>query len=156
MQFSRLSQALRSIALYEAGKGALILLTGLGLLSLLHRDVEHFAEQLLRHLHLNPASHYPHIFLDAANHLTEPRILLLAVGAAAYSAVRFVEAYGLWRGRQWAEWFAALSGGIYIPFEIRELQVRMTVLSLGALVVNMAIVLFMLYCMIRRRTAVKP
>lgn len=156
MRPSRLSRALRSVALYEAGKGALILLTGPGLLSLLHQDVEYFAVQLLRHLHLNPASRYPHIFLDAAHQLTEPRILLLAAGAAAYSAIRFIEAYGLWQERQWAEWLAALSGGIYIPFEIHELQVRTTALGLGALTVNIAIVLFMLYCMIRRRTAVKP
>jgi uncharacterized membrane protein (DUF2068 family) len=149
----RLSNALRSIALYEAGKGALVLLTGLGLLSLLHHDVQHFAARLLLHLHLNPAARYPHIFLDAASQLTEPRMLLLATGAAAYSTVRFVEAYGLWWGRRWAEWFAALSGGIYIPFELYELQTRITLLSLGALLINMAIVVFMLYCMIQRRNS---
>ncbi|MCZ7627423.1 MAG: DUF2127 domain-containing protein [Candidatus Methylomirabilis sp.] len=41
--------------------------------------------------------------------------------AAGYASVRFVEAYGLWLERRWAEWFAAVSGGIYIPFEIYEL-----------------------------------
>lgn len=153
MQSSRLSQALRTIALYEAAKGALILVTGLGLLSLLHHDVQHIAERLLLHLHLNPAARYPHIFIDAASRLTEPRMLLLAAGAAIYSAVRFIEAYGLWRGRGWAEWFAALSGAIYIPFELYELQVRVTALSLSALLINMAIVAFMLYCMFQRRSS---
>lgn len=147
----RLSNALRSIALYEAGKGALVLVTGLGLLSLLHHDIQHIVERLLLHLHLNPAARYPHIFLDAASQLTEPRMLLLAAGAAAYSAVRFIEAYGLWRERRWAEWFAAFSGGIYIPFELYELQARITLLSLGALLINMAIVVFMFYCVLQRR-----
>ncbi len=147
----RLSRVLRSVALYEAAKGGLVLLAGLGLLSLLHHDIQHFAERLILHLHLNPAARYPHIFLDAASELTEPRMLLLAAGAAVYSAVRFIEAYGLWRERQWAEWFAALSGGIYIPFEVYELQRHATALSLSALLINMAIVAFMLYCVLRPR-----
>jgi len=59
--------------------------------------------------------------------------------------VRFIEAYGLWYARRWAEWIAALSGGIYVPFELFELYERATWPSLGALVVNSMIVAFMLY-----------
>jgi uncharacterized membrane protein (DUF2068 family) len=141
-----LSNGLRSIALFEATKGALVLFAGFGLLSLVHRDVQHFAERLLEHFHLNPAARYPHIFIEAASRLTDTRLLLIAAGAAAYALVRLIEAYGLWYARRWAEWLAALSGGIYIPFELFELYKRFTWLSLGALVVNIAIVTFALYC----------
>ena len=79
----RLSSALRSVAVLEAFKGALVLLTGLGLLSLVHRDVHDMAAQLIRHAHLNPASRYPRIFLDLAAHLDDSRMWLLALGAAA-------------------------------------------------------------------------
>jgi uncharacterized membrane protein (DUF2068 family) len=142
----RLSNGLRSIALFEATKGTLVLLAGFGLLSLLHHDVQHFAESLIEHFHLNPAARYPRIFIEAASRLTDTRLLLIAAGAAAYALVRLIEAYGLWYARRWAEWFAALSGGIYIPFELFELYKRFTWLSLGALVVNVAIVAFALYC----------
>ena len=47
----------RGIAIIEAIKGLLVLLVGFGLLSLAHRDVEQFAAELVRHAHLNPASH---------------------------------------------------------------------------------------------------
>ena len=139
----QLSSALRTIALLEAAKGALVLLAGFALLSLIHHDVQRIAERLLAHAHLNPASRYPRIFIDLANQITDARLLLIAAGAFAYSLVRFVEAYGLWYARRWAEWFAALSGGIYIPFEIFELYERVTWLSLGALVLNLAIVAVM-------------
>ena len=33
----------------------------------------------------------------------------MAGGAATYSIIRFVEAYGLWRDEDWAEWFALIS-----------------------------------------------
>lgn len=141
----RLSSALRTVALIEAAKGALVLLVGFGLLSLLHHDVQRSAERLITQAHLNPAAHYPRIFIKVANQLTDARLLLVAVGAAVYSLVRFIEAYGLWYARRWAEWLAALSGGIYIPFEILELYKGVTWLSVGALVVNSVIVVFMLY-----------
>ena len=145
----QLSSALRTVALLEAVKGALVLLVGFGLLSLIHHDVQRFAERLLAHAHLNPASRYPRIFIDLASQLTDTRLLLVAAGAAAYALVRFIEAYGLWHARRWAEWFAALSGGIYVPFEIFELYERVTWLSAGALVLNSAIVAFMLSCLLK-------
>jgi hypothetical protein len=56
------SKTLRTIALVEALKGALVLLVGLGLFSLIHHDAQQIAEQLVAHSHLNPGSRYPRIF----------------------------------------------------------------------------------------------
>lgn len=148
-QAPEVARALRAIALFEAAKGLLVLLAGFGLLSLVHHDAQQFAECLLVHAHLNPASRYPGIFVDLAKHLTESRLLLMAAGAAAYAVVRFIEAYGLWHSRRWAEWFAALSGGIYIPFEVFELYERATWINAGALVLNAAVVVVMLGSLFR-------
>jgi uncharacterized membrane protein (DUF2068 family) len=52
-------------------------------------------------------------------------------------------------GRRWAEWFAAVSGGIYIPFELYELFKGVIWLSLGALVVNIFIVGLMINALLR-------
>jgi uncharacterized membrane protein (DUF2068 family) len=139
------SQALRPVAVFEATKGALVLLVGFDLLSLAHHDIQQAAEHLLAHSHLNPASRYPHIFIDVAKQLTNTHLLLIAAGAGIYSLARFIEAYGLWRARRWAQWFAAVSGAIYVPFELFELYERVTWLSLGALALNLVIVAFMLY-----------
>ena len=145
----QLASALRTVALIEAAKGVLVLLAGCGLLSLLHHDVARIAEHLVHRAHLNPASHYPHIFIDLADRLTDSRLMLLAAGAAGYSMVRLIEAYGLWHERRWAEWFAALSGGFYIPFEIYELNKHFNWLTVVTLTVNVAVVTFMLYCVFR-------
>lgn len=144
----------RAVALFEAAKGTLVLLTGFGALSLIHHDAQRFAEQLVGHLHLNPAKHYPRIFIDTAAHLTDARLWMLAILAATYGLVRFVEAYGLWRGRRWAEWFAAVSGGIYIPFELYELFQGINWLSLGALVANVLIVGLMVNALLRNQPVV--
>src|SRR4051794_14108963 len=100
---------IRAIAGFEAFKGIVVLVAGFGLLSLLHRDLEAIAERLVRLSHLNPARHYPRIFIEAASRTSDARLKTLAALALLYSTIRFIEAYGLWRTRVWAEWFAIIS-----------------------------------------------
>ena len=133
----------RSIAIIEAAKGLLVLLVGFGLMSLVHRDVARFAVGLVRHAHLNPASRYPHIFIEAAAKMTDPRLWLLAVAAFLYAAVRLAEAYGLWFRRRWAEVFAAVTGALYLPVEIYELIERVTAVRIVVLLVNGVIVTYL-------------
>jgi uncharacterized membrane protein (DUF2068 family) len=142
----------------EALKGIIVLVTGFGLLSFLGRDNEIFAEQIVRHLQLDPAHHYPHIFIAAMARLEDSHLWMLAGVAALYATVRFVEAYGLWFERRWAEWLAALSGGIYIPLELYELFRRPTELVVGALFMNVIIVGYMAWLLSesrRRRAAME-
>ena len=129
----------------------MVLLAGFGVLALVHRDAQHVADVIVHHLHLNPAKHYPQIFLHAAARVTDARLWLLVAGAAAYCLVRFVEAYGLWRQRWWAEGFAALSGAIYIPFEIFKLVRGEGLVPAIALALNVLVVGFMVYALWSRR-----
>jgi uncharacterized membrane protein (DUF2068 family) len=135
----------RAVAVFEAAKGLLVLIAGFGLLSLVHRDAQQTAEMIVRHLHLNPARHYPRVFIQAAGHVRSSRLWLLAGGAFVYSLVRFIEAYGLWRLRPWAEWFAIASGGLYLPVEIYELVKQPTPVKAAILIGNLAIVAYLLY-----------
>lgn len=115
-------------------------MAGLGLLAVVHRNVQQVAEEIVQHLHFNPARGFPRIFLDAAASATDARLWSLALTAMAYALVRFVEAYGLWRQRVWAQWFGILSGGIYLPIEVFELTVSVTPVKIAILAVNLFIV----------------
>lgn len=150
---TRLASAIRAVAVLEAAKGALALLVGFGLLSLLDPDARRFIDSLLAHAQINPAAREPGVFLQLADRLTGDHVLMITAGIAAYAALRFTEAYGLWLQRQWAEWIAALSGAIYIPFELNHLYHRVTWLSIGILAVNAAIVAFMVYSLVQARRA---
>lgn len=134
---------LRLAAIFEATKGLLVLVVGSGLLLLVHRDVQDFAEHLIRHTHLNPAGRYPRIFLKVATEATPARLRLLALGASIYSIVRFVEAVGLWHARRWAEWLGVASGLMYLPFELRAMIRRPSLETLVALLLNLGVVLFL-------------
>lgn len=135
----------------EGLKGVLVLLAGTGLLALVHHDVHALAASLIEHAHLNPAARYPRIFLDASLQLTDSRLWQLAAGAGLYTLLRFLEAYGLYRERAWAETLAAVSGGIYIPFEVLELTRKPGLISAALLTLNLLVVGVMLAALWRRR-----
>ncbi len=150
---SQRARGVRLVAAFEAFKGLLALAAGAGVLSLLHRDVASIAEHLARHLHLNPAKHYQGVFLDALSHLNDSRLLLIAVGAAMYAAVRLVLAWGLWRGRSWAAWLAAIGAGIYVPFEVYDLGRSVTLLNLATFLANVMVVVLMINAVVSASSA---
>jgi uncharacterized membrane protein (DUF2068 family) len=139
------------VAGFEAAKGLIVLAAGLGLFHLVHRDAEEAAERLVRNLHLDVDSHYPRIFIDVAARLDDSHLRMLAAVALVYSLVRFVEGYGLWRDRRWAEWFGAISGAVYLPLELYKLTEGITWLRLTILLVNSIVVLYLTQLLVRKQ-----
>ena len=133
----------RTVAILEGTKGLVVLGAGLGLLSLIHRDVQGLADAVVQHFHLNPASRYPRIFLEAATKVTDTGLWLLAMTALLYALARFVEAYGLWYRRRWAQWFAIVTSALYLPIESYELLQGVTAVKAIFFLVNVAIILLL-------------
>ena len=145
------NNGIKAIALLEASKGIISLLVGFGLHSLAGQNLQHFAESVVAQAHLNPASHYPSIFIHAASSVSDSNIKLFAVGAFVYSIIRLVEAYGLWRGYVWIEWFALLSGAIYIPFEIYEIVSHPNTLNISVFLINLVVVWYLAHVVLNKR-----
>jgi len=136
--------ALRSVAIFEAAKGLIVLLLGLGLLRLVHRDLDDIAEQIIRFLHASPGGHLSDLFIAAARKANDKSLWAIAAAALVYALVRFAEAYGLWYEREWAEWFALLSGAMYLPWEVLSIIRHSIPLKWVVLILNLLIVLYML------------
>ena len=141
----RQRQVLKAVAAFECFKGIFVILMGLCALALVHKDVWLYAESLLALFHVSTDRRSAQMFLDFADNVTDARLWAAARLAFAYSALRFTEAYGLWRCRTWAEWVALVSGALLLPLEIRELYRGVTLLRSAVFVGNIAVVLFMLY-----------
>jgi uncharacterized membrane protein (DUF2068 family) len=141
------------VASFEFIKGIFVLLIGLSAILLVHKDAWVIAESLLALLHISTDRHSAQVFLDFADDITDARLWAAARLAFAYSALRFAEAYGLWKQRTWAEWFALGSGTLLIPLEIRELMRGITILRSAVFVGNLVIVFYMLYLLRSGRLA---
>ena len=72
-------------------------------------------------------------------------LYLAGVAIAAYALLEGVEAVGLWLGKRWAEYLTFVATIVFIPYEIYELLKSVTTLKVVALVINVAIAVYLLY-----------
>jgi uncharacterized membrane protein (DUF2068 family) len=72
-------------------------------------------------------------------------LYVLGVAIAAYAVVQGVEAIGLWLGRRWAAYLTFVETAVFVPYEIYELTKSVTTLKVLALVINLAIVAYLLF-----------
>ncbi len=146
-------KGVRTVATLEFAKGIVVIFAGLGVFRMRHKDIWGVAESFLEFLHVNPHAHFVGVFVDLVYRLSDVELWKVAVVAAVYSILRFIEAYGLWYIRPWAEWLAIASGSIYIPFEVADLMRRPDWIRLLIIAINVAIVLYMV--MLRLEAAKK-
>lgn len=121
----------------------LALLVGLGLHTLTGDTIKKSAEILASHLHLDPTNELSSIIIHTAKDLNNTRLLLISIAAIIYSLIRFIEAYGLWHRYRWTEWFALLSGSIYLPYEFFKFVTTNNLLNAAILLINLIIVIYM-------------
>jgi len=142
--------ALHAIACFEAIKGVAASAVLIGVLDLLHHDVRALAMALIGRFGLDPQAHYPSVLLHYAELLPHADVQMLVVLGLAYISLRFVEAAGLWLGKAWGEYLGALSGGIYIPFEVIHLMREPSALNLGVVLLNVLIVGYLTHVLWQR------
>ena len=149
-------QALRAIAGFEALKGAVALAAGLGLLSLLHHDLHRRALALIGHVGLDPGGRYPALLLGDLDRLQQTPVRTLLLAVAAYVSVRWIEAWGLWKDASWGEWLGAVSGALYLPFELRHLMHRPGVAAAVVVGMNLLLVAYLARQWWRQRRVERP
>jgi uncharacterized membrane protein (DUF2068 family) len=124
------------VAIFELTKGLLVLLVGLGAAAALRRSIRHWLRTLVDHI-------FPVQQLMTWLGITRGNLGWVALVALIYAGVRIAEAWGLWRGRTWAEWLALIGAALYVPFELYELIANRTMTPFVLLVLNLALVAFM-------------
>jgi uncharacterized membrane protein (DUF2068 family) len=72
-------------------------------------------------------------------------LYLAGTAIAAYALLEGVEAIGLWFSKRWAEYLTFVATIVFIPYEIDELVKGITALKVVALVINLAIAVYLLY-----------
>jgi uncharacterized membrane protein (DUF2068 family) len=140
-------RALQAIAIFEATKGLAVLAGLIGLMDLLHSDVQAAVLALIGRFGLDPDAPYPSMLLHYAALLPDADLAQLVMLASAYITLRFVEATGLWFAQVWAEYLGALSGGIYIPFEVSHFVNEPDWVNAGIVLINLVIVGYLVYAL---------
>src|SRR6266702_131820 len=72
-------------------------------------------------------------------------LYLAGAAIAAYGLLEGIEAIGLWFARRWAEYLTFVATIVFVPYEIHELIKSVTALKVLALIINLAVAVYLLY-----------
>jgi uncharacterized membrane protein (DUF2068 family) len=128
----------------ERGLRAIVLI-GAGIVLLTHPHTDWASEltRLARHVGLDPHSNWIRRLIARVHRLPSRENVLLGVIGVGYGILEGAESYGLWRRRRWGEWLTVVATSLLIVPEVWELTKSTTALKVGALVVNLAIVAYL-------------
>lgn len=83
--------------------------------------------------------------LDDLLSLQSGTLRLVGVAAGLYALIEGAEAVGLWMQRRWAEYLTLVATTLFLPLEVYELSRSVSPFKAFALIVNLAIVAYLLY-----------
>src|SRR6266481_2231769 len=137
-------RGLRLIAAFKLLKGLALLALGIGALKLLHKDVEAIVVHWINVFQVDPHSHYMTLLLAKLSRLDDRRLKELSAGTFIYSAIFLTEGVGLALGKRWAEYLTIISTASLLPLEGYELAKHASIGKGLALVVNLAVVVYLI------------
>ena len=137
--------ALLAIAIFKFIKGAVILALACGALSLLHKDVASEVEHWLDQLPIDPDNRVIGALLSKLQLVHTKELKELSALGAGYAGLFLTEGTGLLFRQRWAEWLTIIATGSFMPLELYELVKEFTAVRLLLLLVNGAVVLFLVY-----------
>lgn len=141
--------ALRYIAAYKFLKALGLLLVAIVAFGFVHTPWLEGAATWIEELPIRTGHGVIVHWLDMLLDLSPRRFIVIGVGACVYACLFLTEGIGLWLGKRWAEYLTVFATASLIPFEVWELARHVTWLKIFAIVLNVAIVIY-LWRIVRR------
>lgn len=134
-----------AIGVFKLLKGLLLLATGIGAMSLLHKDVASTVEHWLDLLRVDPDNEWIHRLISRLFSVSPKQLKEISAGTFVYAGLLLTEGTGLLLRKTWAEYFTVITTAGLIPLELYELAKRFTPVRVAVLAVNVAIVVYLVW-----------
>jgi len=138
-------RGLRVIAAFKLLKACALIALGVGALKLLHKDVAAIAEHWINVFQVDPRNHFIDLLLTKLANVDDRRLKELSIGTFIYAGIFLVEGVGLALQKRWAEYFTIITTSSLLPIEIYELARRVSIGRILALLVNLAVVAYLIF-----------
>ena len=131
------------IAGFKVVKGLLLLLVGLGFLTLVHVEIATLFSLLIEALHLHADSRILHALVLKVDALQPHTVLVMGVISLGYAGLLLIEGVGLWLEVSWAMYLTVISTSLLLPFELYEVLQQVSAIRIGVLLLNLVIVVYL-------------
>lgn len=138
------------IGLFKLTKALLSVALGVGALKLLHRDLGSVILRIADALRLDPESHLIGLLMIKADVINPRDLRHFSMITFAYAVVCLVEGTGLVLEKRWAEYFTVTLTALALPLECFELYKEFTPLRIGLLLVNLAVLGYLIWLLRRQ------
>jgi uncharacterized membrane protein (DUF2068 family) len=110
----------------------------------MHAEIATLFSLLIEALHLNADSRFIHTLVLKVDALQSNSVLLAGLVSLGYAGILLIEGVGLWLEFTWASYMTVVSTGLLLPFEIYEVVEQVSLLRIGVLLLNLAIVAYLI------------
>jgi uncharacterized membrane protein (DUF2068 family) len=139
------------IGLFKLAKSLALIAVGIGALRFLHRDLAQSVAHWVSVLRVDPDNRFIHPILAKLFSVTPRQLRELSAGTFFYAALLGIEGIGLLLRKRWAEYFTIITTGALLPLEGYELARHVTMAKVIVLLVNAAIVWYLVVQVRARR-----
>lgn len=139
------------IGLFKLSKASLAVLSGVAAYHLTHVDPGELALRLVDHLPINPVGHVATAILNQADTITSHNLRQLGALSFVLAALYLIEGTGLMLQRVWAEFLTVVMTAAAMPWELYEMVDRYTHIRLAALLLNAAVVVYLMVLLAEKR-----
>jgi uncharacterized membrane protein (DUF2068 family) len=133
------------IAAERAFRAIVLIALGAVLVSHPHANWANDISHLAQRLGLDPKDNWIQKIIDKVSKIKANQDVVFGLAALAYGVLEGVEAYGLWMRRRWGEWLTVVATSLLLIPEVWELIKSATLLKVGALLVNLLVVAYLLW-----------
>ena len=131
------------IGIFKLLKALSLIIAGVGLLKLLHKDVGDTVTRWIEALRIDPENRHIHRVLLKVFNVTPKQLKELSAGTFVYAGLFLTEGIGLLSGKRWAEYFTTISTALLIPLEVYEMYRHPTPVKAAVIVLNVLIVWYL-------------
>lgn len=142
------------IGLFKLGKSILFFCIGLGAIHLLHKDLGDVVMRVAMALKFDPESRFVALLLNKVDLIDVHKLKLISLGTFAYSAVALTEGVGLVLEKVWAEYLTLILTISFLPWEMYELVRRPNWYRLSLLLINLAVLAYLVWLLRRKKPVV--
>jgi uncharacterized membrane protein (DUF2068 family) len=134
-----------AIGVFKLVQAALFILLGLGAVRLLHRDLMGMAEHLILAMRFNPEGRFVNLFLEKVAMIDPHRLRQISAVIFAIAGLDIIEGTGLVLEQAWAEFVTLILTASFLPLEVFEILRHVTWIRVALVVINLAVVVYLLY-----------
>lgn len=141
------------IGLFKLGKSILFFCIGIGAIHMLHKDLGEVVMRVAMALKFDPESRFVALVLNKVDLIDVHKLKLIGLGTFAYSMVALTEGVGLMLEKVWAEYLTLILTISFLPWELYELVRRPNWFRLSLLLINLAVLAYLVWLLRQKRLA---